>query len=141
MKNLNKKKATQTQKSDVTPVVVRVREGGLERAFLDMYRTADITKKRLREHFLDGRSVAEIAERHGCSIGLVANPIRTVRVKLEEQTGQDHFVAGVVPRPVASMMEDIVDRMVKCESQETVDFVLALLRLSFIEALKELEKK
>lgn len=72
-----------------------------------MPRTADITKVRMHEYFVEGKSIPEIAALHGCSVGLVANAVRRVRVELPSSDGPGYFVNATVTLPT-SVARDLI---------------------------------
>lgn len=88
-------------------VTVRAPAEELAQVLEAMPRTAAITKIRMHEYFVKGDSIPEIAARHGCSVGLVANAVRRVRDELPSSEGPGYFVNATVTLP-PSVARDLI---------------------------------
>lgn len=139
----NKKSAEQPDRRPLPElVVVRVGAEDLERVLKDMPRTADDTKARMREYFVDGRSMPEIAERHGCSLGLVSNAVRRVREQLVSSMAPWQYVNATVTLPLglAQDMLALSDALLRAQDRAEADDVLVGLARAVASAQKKLEK-
>lgn len=123
-------------------VVVRVCAEDLERVLMDMTRTAEDTKVRMREYFVDGLSMPEIAERHGCSLGLVSNAVRRVREQLVSSMAPWQFASATVTLPLglAQDMLALSDALMRAPDRAEADDVLLGLARAVASARKKLEK-
>jgi transposase-like protein len=122
--------------------VVRARAEDLESVLSNMWRTSEDTKVRIREYFVEGLSIAEIAERHGCSLGLVANAVRRVREQLASSMAPWQFVTASVTLPLglARDMLALSDALMRATDRAQADDVLLGLSRAVATAQKKLEK-
>jgi DNA-directed RNA polymerase specialized sigma24 family protein len=89
----------------------------LEAALLSMTRMQEVTKERVRAHFLEGVGLRDIAARDGVGYETIANAVRRVRVKMQSLESGEGVMAKqtqntlAIVRVRADDLEKVLARM------------------------------
>jgi ElaB/YqjD/DUF883 family membrane-anchored ribosome-binding protein len=120
-------------------VIVRARSEDLEAVLKNMPRTSDATKVRLREYFVDGLSMHEIADRHRCAVSQVHNAVRHTRVALAAQMSPWNYVGVTITVPIllAQELQAMSDQLAELKDRNRADECLG----SLIYAIADVQKK
>jgi predicted DNA-binding protein YlxM (UPF0122 family) len=120
-------------------VIVRARSEDLEDVLMNMPRIADATKVRLREYFVDGLSMHEIADRHGCAVSQVHNAVRHTRVALAARMSPWNYVSATITVPIllAQELQTMSDQLAQLKDRNRADECLGTL----IYAIADVQKK
>jgi predicted DNA-binding protein YlxM (UPF0122 family) len=107
-------------------VVVRTRPDDLEAALELMFRASEETKQSMREYFVEGRSMPEIAKRRGCSVENIANPVRRVRTMLAKILAPWQYVSVTLTLPLglAEDLNELCEALVHVKTTEEADKIL-----------------
>ena len=120
-------------------VIVRTRPEDLEAVLANMPRTSDATKTQLREYFVEGLAVPEIAARHGSAVGQVHNAVRYARAALVEQMSPWSFVSVTITLPIllAQELQTLSNQLVQLKKRDVADEQLGTL----IYTIDKIQKK
>jgi hypothetical protein len=105
------------------PVIVRARSEDLEAVLKQMPRTVEATKTRLREYFVDGLTMHEIAERHQCAVPQVHNAVRHARAALAAQMSPWSYVSVTITVPIllAQELQSLSGQLARLKKREAAD--------------------